>query len=180
MGHDATSQHLYLLDQAFAGDGWHSLLANLHATTPEDWTWLPTGGSRSMPGLPDVRAGIPDRVVCAAPAGAPLAQLESKDTQWAHQLTAIELGKNKKRRAIGRPPTSPSSSLTGASPTCSGFGSAASRRRCSGIGKRLSSGINSKPATVRARLSGRRFERRCQTRPPSSVQAASLAGSLLP
>src|SRR5204863_8768466 len=67
-------------------------------------------------------AGIPDRVVCTTPAGASLAQLESKDTQWAHQVTAIELGKNKKRRAIGRPPTSPSSSLTGASPTCSGFG----------------------------------------------------------
>ena len=48
MGQDATGQHLYLLDQAFAGDGWHSLLTNLRAASEADWTWVPPGGSRSI------------------------------------------------------------------------------------------------------------------------------------
>jgi uncharacterized damage-inducible protein DinB len=42
------SQLLFLLDHAFAGDNWHSLLSNLRSTTPDDWDWLPTNGQRSI------------------------------------------------------------------------------------------------------------------------------------
>ena len=44
----AVSQLLYLLDEAFEGNEWHSLLGNLHSLTPEDWLWLPPGGQRSI------------------------------------------------------------------------------------------------------------------------------------
>jgi hypothetical protein len=44
----AMSEYLYLLDAAFSGPDWHSLLTNLSAVTPDDWTWVPPGGSRSI------------------------------------------------------------------------------------------------------------------------------------
>ncbi len=44
----AVSQLLYLLDGAFQGPEWHSLLGNLRSLTPEDWTWVPPGGHRSI------------------------------------------------------------------------------------------------------------------------------------
>jgi len=46
--HSAVSQILYLLDRAFDGTEWHSLLGNLQAVTPEDWLWVPPGGRRSI------------------------------------------------------------------------------------------------------------------------------------
>jgi hypothetical protein len=39
---------LRLLDEAFAGDDWHSLLGNLRNIAPVEWTWLPPGGDRSL------------------------------------------------------------------------------------------------------------------------------------
>ena len=39
---------LYLLDDGFEGGPWHSLLGNLRAVTPEEWRWVPPGGSRSI------------------------------------------------------------------------------------------------------------------------------------
>src|SRR5213082_3109876 len=44
----AVSQLLYLLDEAFQGTDWHSLLTNLRSLTPEDWTWVPPAGRRSI------------------------------------------------------------------------------------------------------------------------------------
>lgn len=44
----AVGQLPSLLDQAFDGDGWHSLLANLRSVTPEDWRWVPPDGHRSI------------------------------------------------------------------------------------------------------------------------------------
>ena len=44
----AVSQLVYLLDEAFQGTDWHSLLGNLHSVTPEDWRWIPSGGQRSI------------------------------------------------------------------------------------------------------------------------------------
>jgi hypothetical protein len=44
----AVSQLLYLLDSAFQGSEWHSLLGNLRSVTPEDWLWVPSGGHRSI------------------------------------------------------------------------------------------------------------------------------------
>ena len=44
----AIEQYLYLLDDAFAGSEWHSLLSNLNTVTPEDWEWIPPGGARSI------------------------------------------------------------------------------------------------------------------------------------
>ena len=40
--------YLSLLDDAFAGPEWHSLLSNLATVAPEDWTWVPPGGERSI------------------------------------------------------------------------------------------------------------------------------------
>ncbi len=44
----AVSQLVYLLDEAFQGTDWHSLLSNLHSVTPEDWLWVPPLGQRSI------------------------------------------------------------------------------------------------------------------------------------
>ena len=44
----AISQLLYLIDEAFDGDAWHSLLGNLRSLTPEAWQWVPPGGHRSI------------------------------------------------------------------------------------------------------------------------------------
>jgi len=37
-----------MLDAAFEGTAWHSLLGNLKPVTPEDWLWVPHGGKRSI------------------------------------------------------------------------------------------------------------------------------------
>jgi uncharacterized damage-inducible protein DinB len=39
---------LYLLDDGFEGGRWHSLIGNLRAVTPDEWRWVPPGGSRSV------------------------------------------------------------------------------------------------------------------------------------
>ena len=44
----AVSQLLFLLDEAFEDQKWHSLLTNLRAVTPDDWTWVPPDGRRSI------------------------------------------------------------------------------------------------------------------------------------
>lgn len=44
----AVNQLLSLLDEAFDGEGWHSLLANLRSVAPEDWRWTPPDGHRSI------------------------------------------------------------------------------------------------------------------------------------
>jgi hypothetical protein len=44
----ALDEYLYLLDEAFAGDDWHSLTNNLKDLAPEDWLWLPPGGARPI------------------------------------------------------------------------------------------------------------------------------------
>ncbi|HEX3270845.1 MAG TPA: DinB family protein [Ktedonobacterales bacterium] len=41
-------EYLYLLDDAFAGPEWHSVLSNLKTVMPEDWEWVPPGGERSI------------------------------------------------------------------------------------------------------------------------------------
>ncbi len=44
----AVDQLLYLLDEAFEGEDWHSLLGNLRDVAPEGWRWVPPGGQRSI------------------------------------------------------------------------------------------------------------------------------------
>ena len=44
----AVNELLYLLDEAFAGEDWHSLLGNLRAVAPEEWNWTPPGGERTI------------------------------------------------------------------------------------------------------------------------------------
>lgn len=44
----AVLQLLYLLDEAFEGNAWHSLLANLRAVREDDWLWTPPGAHRSI------------------------------------------------------------------------------------------------------------------------------------
>lgn len=44
----AVSQLLYLLDEAFDGTGWHSVLGNLRSVTAEDWSCIPPGGHRTI------------------------------------------------------------------------------------------------------------------------------------
>lgn len=40
--------YLNLLDEAFEGPEWSSLLSNLASVTPADWLWVPAGGRRSI------------------------------------------------------------------------------------------------------------------------------------
>ncbi|HEX5166897.1 MAG TPA: DinB family protein [Thermomicrobiales bacterium] len=44
----AVDQLLYLLDEAFTGNDWHSLLGNLRDITDDEWCWTPPRGSRSL------------------------------------------------------------------------------------------------------------------------------------
>ena len=48
MARAALDALLYLLDEAFAGEDWHSLTSNLKDLQPEDWLWLPAGGARPI------------------------------------------------------------------------------------------------------------------------------------
>ena len=48
MGRAGIEQYLYLLDEAFGGDDWHSLLRNLAALSVDDWLWLPPNGARPI------------------------------------------------------------------------------------------------------------------------------------
>jgi uncharacterized damage-inducible protein DinB len=48
MATQAIEQYLHLLDDAFAGPDWHSLLSNLNTVAPADWEWIPPGGARSI------------------------------------------------------------------------------------------------------------------------------------
>jgi hypothetical protein len=42
------TQLLDLMDAAFDGEGWESLVGNLRSSRPDDWEWIPDGGSRSI------------------------------------------------------------------------------------------------------------------------------------
>lgn len=42
------TQLVALLDSAFDGADWDSLLGNLRSTTMNDWEWIPDGGSRPI------------------------------------------------------------------------------------------------------------------------------------
>src|SRR5438045_3316113 len=44
----AVSTLLYLLEDAFQGPKWHSLLGNLQSVTLDDWLWVPPGGRRTI------------------------------------------------------------------------------------------------------------------------------------
>lgn len=48
MTRPAVDQLLYILDSAFEGEDWHSLLGNLRDIGPDEWTWTPPGGRRSV------------------------------------------------------------------------------------------------------------------------------------
>ena len=48
MAREKITQLLYLLDDAFEGPDWHSLLTNLGSVTLEDWDWVPPNGQRSI------------------------------------------------------------------------------------------------------------------------------------
>jgi len=46
--HTAIDTLVWLIEDAFQGDPTHSLLANLHEMTEDEWTRLPTGAGRSI------------------------------------------------------------------------------------------------------------------------------------
>jgi uncharacterized damage-inducible protein DinB len=48
MGRAALEQYLYLMDEAFAGDDWHSLMTNVNAVGADEWLWVAPGGKRPI------------------------------------------------------------------------------------------------------------------------------------
>ena len=48
MAEEGVAQLLYLMDAAFDGTDWHSLLRNVRSVRDEDWQWVPAGGNRSI------------------------------------------------------------------------------------------------------------------------------------
>lgn len=48
MAREQITQMLYLMDDAFEGPDWHSLLTNLGSVTPDDWEWAPPDGARTI------------------------------------------------------------------------------------------------------------------------------------
>jgi hypothetical protein len=45
---EQVNQLLYLLDDAFCGPDFHSLLTNLSSVRPDDWNWVPPNGERPI------------------------------------------------------------------------------------------------------------------------------------
>jgi uncharacterized damage-inducible protein DinB len=48
VGRAALDAYLYLMDEAFAGDDWHSLMTNVKAVHGDEWLWVPGGGARPI------------------------------------------------------------------------------------------------------------------------------------
>ena len=48
MGRAALEEYLYLMDEAFAGDDWHSLMTNVKAVGADEWLWVPGEGARPI------------------------------------------------------------------------------------------------------------------------------------
>jgi uncharacterized damage-inducible protein DinB len=48
VGRAALDAYLYLMDEAFAGDDWHSLMTNVKAVGADEWLWVPGGGARPI------------------------------------------------------------------------------------------------------------------------------------
>jgi DinB superfamily len=48
MAAERVSELLDLMDEAFQGARWHSLLTNLESVAPTDWLWVAPGGRRSI------------------------------------------------------------------------------------------------------------------------------------
>jgi len=44
----ALDEYLYLMDAAFAGDDWHSLMTNVKAVGADEWLWVAQGGTRPI------------------------------------------------------------------------------------------------------------------------------------
>ena len=48
MGRAALDEYLYLMDEAFGGDDWHSLMTNVKAVASDEWRWVAAGGVRPI------------------------------------------------------------------------------------------------------------------------------------
>ena len=48
MARAALDEYLYLMDAAFAGDDWHSLMTNVKAVGADEWLWVAQGGTRPI------------------------------------------------------------------------------------------------------------------------------------
>ena len=48
MGRAALDEYLYLMDEAFGGDDWHSLMTNVKAVASDEWDWVAAGGVRPI------------------------------------------------------------------------------------------------------------------------------------
>jgi hypothetical protein len=48
LGRSGIEQMLYMMDEAFHGKAWHSVLTNLSSVEPDQWTWAPPGGRRTI------------------------------------------------------------------------------------------------------------------------------------
>ena len=51
MGRSGIEALLYMMDSAFDGKEWHSVLNNLSSCRAEDWDWVPPGGARTIRSL---------------------------------------------------------------------------------------------------------------------------------
>ena len=48
MGRAALDEYLYLMDEAFGGDDWHSLMTNVKAVASDEWRWVAAGAVRPI------------------------------------------------------------------------------------------------------------------------------------
>jgi hypothetical protein len=48
MERSGIEQLLYMMDSAFDGERWHSVLTNLGSVKDENWDWTPPGGHRTI------------------------------------------------------------------------------------------------------------------------------------
>jgi uncharacterized damage-inducible protein DinB len=48
VGRAALDEYLYLMDEAFGGDDWHSLMTNVKPVGSDEWRWVAPGGVRPI------------------------------------------------------------------------------------------------------------------------------------
>ncbi len=51
MTRSAIEQMLYMMDSAFDGKDWHSVMTNLGSVKDDEWDWAPPGGKRTISSL---------------------------------------------------------------------------------------------------------------------------------
>jgi uncharacterized damage-inducible protein DinB len=88
VGRAALDEYLYLMDAAFGGDDWHSLLTNVAAVGLEEWLWVAPGAARPIGEMVSHVAGCKNMYQDHAFGDAKLTWADPRADQKLHDGTA--------------------------------------------------------------------------------------------